>query len=644
MLLASITQVDKYYGEQTILEDATLELRDQDRMALIGRNGSGKSTILNIIAGRIELDGGKVFLRPGVTVAKLEQDPKFEDDSSILEVSELAFADLDRLEKELEGLEQNLADPKIYEQWEVLHEVFSRRGGYERRSRRDAVLSALGFKGREQQSAKSLSGGEKTRLGLAQLLMAQPDVLLLDEPTNHLDMAMRTWLESYLNRYPGGILLVSHDREFLDRACNQTAEIAFGILRTHNGNPSNYRAYREEQLRIEELTRKNQVRERDRVETAALRMKKWAGQNAKLHRRANAMFKRVERLEDAMIGDADSIQGSTRFEFNCSESGDIVLQAQHLSKRFKDKQLFQNVEFTVRQHERIALVGPNGAGKSTFLKTVLGNLVSDDPKAVLRYGSRVRLGYYDQELRGVEPEATLMEEMIRLTGDKEAHNLLGRFMFPLDAQYKLIKDLSGGERARLALLKLTLGEFNLLILDEPTNHLDVEMIEALEEALLNYTGTLIIVSHDRRFIKETTNLIWEVKEGRFTAFDGDWEYYQFKTQQNSELSQNATASQTMSAVKAKQDKPASQNQTNSQSSKESALSKWQLERQLEQLELDIAILEENLGLVNKQLENSAKLKPEEITDLGIEHTKLEQDLLELMTAWDDTTNAIESKV
>ena len=529
MLLAALRDVEKYYGEQTVLDEVTLELRASSRTALIGRNGAGKSTILNILTQATEPDGGTVYLREGVVVAKLEQDPHFEDDASITEVCEEAFAELDKLEEKLEALElKGLDNVEVYEAWEILHEVFERRGGYARRSRRDGVLHALGFSGREEQTAKTLSGGEKTRLGLAQLLMAQPDVLLLDEPTNHLDMQMRSWLESYLNRYPGAVLIVSHDREMLDRAASETAEIAFGLLRTHIGTPSEYRAYRAEQLRIEALTRKNQQREHDRLEDAATQMKKWAGQNAKLHRRAQAMFKRLERFEDTMIGEADPEGRSTRFQFESGESGDIVLQAQHLQKSFGDKQLFKDIGFTLRQSERVALVGPNGAGKSTFLKTLLGTLPSDDPQALLRYGSRVRVGYYDQELRGVEPDNTLIQEMVRLVGDTEAHNLLGRFMFPFDAQYKLIRDLSGGERARLALLKLTLGEYNLLVLDEPTNHLDVEMIEALENALKAYTGTLFIVSHDRRFIEEVTDLVWELKGGSLTQYDGDWDYYQFK--------------------------------------------------------------------------------------------------------------------
>ena len=630
MLLAGLQQVDKYYGEQTVLEAANLELRAASRTALIGRNGAGKSTVLNLLSDRVEPDGGTVFKRDGVTLAKLEQDPHFEPDASILEVSEKAFADLDILEKRLETLEhRGLDQPEVYEAWERLHETFKRRGGYERRARRDMVLHALGFRGREGQMAKSLSGGEKTRLGLAQLLMAQPDVLLLDEPTNHLDMEMRTWLEGYLGRYPGAVLIVSHDREMLDRACSSTAEIAFGTLRSYEGTPSAYRAYRAEQLAVEALTRKNQAREQERLETAAERMKSWAGQNEKLHRRARAMFRRLERYEDTMLGEAEREQGSTRFRFESHESGDIVLQAQHLGKTFGGKRLFSDVGFTLRQGERVALVGPNGAGKSTFLKMLLGNVISDDPRALLHYGARVRVGYYDQELRGVDPENTLLEEMIRMVGDTEAHNLLGRFMFPFEAQFKMVKNLSGGERARLALLKLTLGEHNFLVLDEPTNHLDVEMIEALEQALKAYQGTLLVVSHDRRFIRETTSLVWDLRGGGLTTYDGDWDYYQFK---RAEVEADLEPADLERA------------ETRPQNTPTTGPSKWQLERELADLENKIAGLEADLEEVTQHLTDTAALTAEQIAELGTRHTELENDLLSAMAAWEKVSKNLAEKV
>ncbi len=630
MLLAGLQKVDKYYGEQAVLEAANLELRAASRTALVGRNGAGKSTVLNLLSGRVEPDGGAVFVRDGVTLAKLEQDPHFKPDASILEVSEQSFADLDALEKRLETLEhRGLDQPEVYEAWERLHEIFERRGGYERRARRDMVLHALGFRGREEQLAKSLSGGEKTRLGLAQLLMAQPDVLLLDEPTNHLDMAMRTWLEGYLGRYPGAVLIVSHDRDMLDRACSSTAEIALGTLRSFEGTPSAYRAYRAEQLAVEALTRKNQAREQERLETAAARMKSWAGQNEKLHRRAKAMFKRLERFEDTMIGEAEREQGSTRFRFQSHESGDVVLQAQHLGKAFGGKRLFDGVGFTLRQGERVALVGPNGAGKSTFLKMLLGNLTSDDPRALLRYGARVRVGYYDQELRGVSPDNTLLEEMIRMVGDTEAHNLLGRFMFPYEAQFKLVENLSGGERARLALLKLTLGEHNFLVLDEPTNHLDVEMIEALEHALKAYQGTLLVVSHDRRFIRETTNLVWDLRGGSLTTYDGDWDYYQFKRAEVEADFERADLERV---------------ETRPQNTATKGPSKWQLERDLGNLEVKIAGLEVELAEVTQHLTDTAALTAERITSLGTRHTELENELLSAMAAWEKASESLAEKV
>ena len=412
----------------------------------------------------------------------------------------------------------------------------------------------------------------------------------------------------------------------MDAAGSSTAEIAGGTLRTFDGPPSRYRDYRAEQLRIEAATRKNQAREHERLEAAAGRMKAWAGQNEKLHRRAKAMERRVERYETQMLGEAEREARTTRFQFPCSESGDIVLQAEGLSKSFGGRTLFEDVAFTLRQGERIALVGPNGAGKTSFLKVMLGDAPSDDPAALLRYGARVRVGYYDQELRDVDPERTLIEEMIRLVGDVEAHNLLGRFLFPYEAQYKRISDLSGGERARLALLKLTLGEYNFLVLDEPTNHLDVEMIEALESALNAFEGTLLIVSHDRRFIRETTERVWELRAGRFTAFDGPWDYYQRKRQ--TEAQAEAT--------------PVSESPSEKEP-KAKGPSKWQLERDLEGLEEQIETLEAQLATIGDQLSQSAGLEPEKIGELGEAHARLEAELLEAMAAWEETTEKLSVK-
>src|SRR5690554_2730010 len=660
MLLAALHAVEKVYGEQVVLQDATLELRDGDRVALIGRNGSGKSTILKLLARLEEPDAGRVFTAEDVTLAHLEQDPQFDDVQTVVDVAQRAFQELDVLEERLKELETaGLDDPELFRRWEALHATFERRGGYARRARRDAVLSALGFAHRHDQPVRQLSGGERTRLGLAQLLMAQPDVLLLDEPTNHLDIEMRGWFEAHLSRYPGAALIVSHDRAFLDGAASRTAEVSRGKLRHGPGNPTTYRTARAESERLQALQHADQVKERERLQAATDQMKKWAGQNAKLHRRAKAMQKRVERFEADMVDEVERGERVTRFTFDADESGSIVLTGEHLSKSFGQRSLFDDVSFELRQGDRVGLVGRNGMGKSTLLKMIVGQLPSDDPRGYVRTGSRVRLGYYDQELRGVNPENTLFEELLQRMGDVEAHNALGRFLFPYDAQFKKVADLSGGERARLALLILTLGRYNLLVLDEPTNHLDVEMITALEDALQAYEGTLLFVSHDRRFLEALASNVWEVEEGRFQRYEGDWGYYRRRKER--ERQDEPTGQIGRSGTRSTAPAP---------TPTRSGPSKWQLERRLESLEAQIAEAEASLDVVTRQLAAPEEVTPEMLqgptaraatgaagsavpqpsgppptqgeilAQLGVLHAKLEGELLELMEEWHDITDRL----
>ena len=647
-----------------VLQDATLELRDGDRVALIGRNGSGKSTILRLLAGLEEADAGRVFKAEDVTLAHLEQDPQFDEGTTVVDVATRAFAELDALEERLQELESaGLDDPERFKSWEHLHATFERRGGYARRARRDAVLSALGFADRHLQPVKQLSGGERTRLGLAQLLMAQPDVLLLDEPTNHLDIEMRTWLEGHLGRYPGAALIVSHDRAFLDGAASRTAEVSRGKLRHGPGNPSTYRAARAESERLQAQQRADQEKERGRLQAATDRMKQWAGQNEKLHRRAKAMQKRVDRYEAEMVDEVERGERVTRFDFDADESGSIVLTGEHLSKAFGGRTLFKDVSFELRQGDRVGLVGRNGMGKSTLLKMIVGQLPSDDARGQVRTGARVRLGYYDQELRGVDGENTLFEELLQRMGDVEAHNALGRFLFPYDAQFKKVADLSGGERARLALLNLTLGRYNFLVLDEPTNHLDVEMITALEDALQVYEGTLLFVSHDRRFLDALAQNVWEVDSGRFTQYGGDWAYYQRRKERAQQADGGGQNGRSTSGIGGG---PGTSGAAASQTAPRSGPSKWQLERRLEALESEIEAAEAGLEEVVQQLASPGTVTPGMVTEpggdggpssagaptgpppsqaeilaaLGQKHAKLEEQLLALMEEWHDVTERL----
>ncbi len=663
MSLVALSGVEKAYGEQVVLRDASLEVREGQRLALVGRNGSGKSTVLRLLMGLEEPDKGQVVRARDVVLGFLDQDPEFGRDDTVGGVADAAFAELDALGAELASLEAaGLDDPVTYERWERLHAVFERRGGYSRRARRDGVLHALGFAGRHDDRVVDLSGGERTRLGLARLLMKQPDVLLLDEPTNHLDMDMRAWLEAYLARYPGAAVVVSHDRAFLDAACDTTAEVSRGELRVGQGDPSAYRAAREEAERIQSATRANQERESARLHAAAEQMKLWAGQNAKLHRRAKAMLGRAERFDAGMVDEVPRAERTTRFAFDCDESGDIVLTARHLTQRF-ERTLFEDVSVELRRGDRVALVGPNGAGKTTFLRTLLGDLPSRDPRGSVTTGARVRLGYYDQDLRGVDDDATLFEELLRRMGDREAHDALGRFMFPYEAQFKKVRDLSGGERARLALLLLTLGRHNLLVLDEPTNHLDVEMIEALEDALRAYRGTLLVVSHDRRFLAGLVDRVWEVEGGSFREYEGDWSFYWRKRRERA----GAHASDTGSAgprggrgagragapvAAVPSGRPAPRD-----AGRFVGRSAWQLRRDLEEVEARIAEVEEELGRVAAGLsspgeaalalvpELSARSGPppgraEVIGALGERHAHLEARLLALMEEWHELTDLV----
>ncbi len=664
VILASLQRVDRHHGEQTVLAAASLELRPGERLALIGRNGAGKTTILRLLAGREVADGGETFQRPGITFGLLDQDARFDGDDAtglrVAAVADGAFRDLDEMELALTRLEHaGLDDPDVYANWDDLHQRFERRGGYARRARRDAVLHALGFAGREDQLIQNLSGGERTRLGLARMLMAQPDVLLLDEPTNHLDLEMRAWLEGFVGRYPGAAVLVSHDRAFLDGACDRTAEIDRGELRVANGNPSEYRAARAEQARIEARTRVNEARERERLAEAAARMKRWAGQNEKLHRRARAMERRLERYEAGMLEEERPEAASTRFRFPCPPSADLVLHAQHLSARY-DRTLFEGVELVVRSGERVVITGPNGAGKTTLLRTLLGERPSDDPRASIRWGTRVRVAYYDQDLGGVDGDARLIEELIRLVGDAEAHDLLGRFMFPYQAQFKRVADLSGGERARLALLKLTLAEANVLVLDEPTNHLDVEMIEALEAALAVYDGTLLLVSHDRRFLEAMATRVWEVDAGRVSDFEGDWAFYRRKRDARRAI---GSAHGGREGIRAGGRRPATGERgdaaagdatgvdAGAQGEASDERSPWRLRRELERWEGEVARLEAELAEVQGELERAAASDGGAAArdggahwaELGRRHDALEAKLLAAMASWEAAASALAAK-
>ncbi|WP_147370696.1 ribosomal protection-like ABC-F family protein, partial [Meiothermus taiwanensis] len=506
-------------GARDLLAGVNLELRHGDRLALVGANGSGKTTLMRLLVGELEPSAGRIYRSEGVHLELLAQDPQYGPADTVESVLKRGFARVQAMEAELARLEAHLADPEIYHRWEALHERYQAVGGYQQRARYEAVLKGLRFAGREQEKAGVLSGGEARRLALGALLLSGADALLLDEPTNHLDLEMTAWLEGFLQSYGGAILTVSHDRRFLDQVTQRVAWLRRGQIRLYEGNYSAFR--RERALQEEQEAREyaNWLKEKERREGILEQAQRWAHSSAKHARRLHSLEARMAQFEEEAVQPPEQDEPGVRIRFPLEKeaTAERVLEGWELHKSLGGRLLFQIPHLLVRKGERIALIGPNGAGKTTLLKVLLGLLPSDHPAGRVKTGPGVRIGYYDQKLSGFDPELTLFETLYRMLGEK-AHAALGGWMFPYEAQFKQVKHLSGGERARLALLSLSLQQASLLILDEPTNHLDLKTVEALEQALLSYPGTLLLVSHDLAFLDQLATRTWHLHNGQFTDY------------------------------------------------------------------------------------------------------------------------------
>lgn len=623
-MLLALENVEKDYGPRIVLADISLSIEAGDRLGLVGRNGAGKTTLLRLLTGELMPDSGTVRQAAGLRVGALQQDPKFEDGATINSVLEAAFHELDALEAELTeaALAMHSGTEASILHHEALLEQFARRGGYERRSRKEAVALAFGFRGREDDPVRGLSGGEKTRLGLAALLVENPDVLLLDEPTNHLDIVMVEWLEGFLARYSGAVVVISHDRTFLNSVTNETAYLRDAGLRLYSGNYQKFREQLEIELEQQAARYAQDSKSIASLQASADRMKIWGLGMSKLARRAKAMQSRVDRLKAAAAPPPPPEERTTRIVFHAPGSGDVVLDAQHLSRTLGGQTLFRQVNVQVRRGERVAIVGRNGAGKTTLLRTLLGLDPSDDPRGKVMLGSRVSVGYYDQALRGVEPQQTLYDVAREyVQRDPDAHDLLGTFMFPYEQHDKQAKILSGGERARLALLKLAQEDHNLLVLDEPTNHLDMEMVEALETALAQFQGTLMMVSHDRAFVEGLADRIWLLEDGQFYEYPG-WEDYREKHKPAEKPAESAPP-----APKA------------APTPKGKGL--WHLKREVEHIEAEIARLENELAQAHDALASASA--DADFVQLGQRAHDLEEQLSAQLSLWEERQAEVEAR-
>ncbi len=529
-MILSCQNICKAFGEEEIIKDACFHIEEKEKAALIGNNGAGKTTLLRIIMNELSADSGSVVISRDKKIGYLAQYQDIHGHQTIYDELSSTKQHIIDMENRIRTLEQEMKNSQG-EQLEKLMQTYSRlthqfelENGYAYKSQIAGVLKGLGFSEEDfTKQIETLSGGQKTRVALGKLLLSQPDILLLDEPTNHLDMESIAWLENYLLTYPGAVLIVSHDRYFLDKVVTKVVEIEAGYVRMYSGNYSAY-ALKKAQLRDAQYKAYlNQQREIKHQEAVIAKLKSF--NREKSIRRAESrekMLDKMQRLDKpAEINDQMRLTLEPRFI-----SGNDVLTVEELSKTFPGQTLFQNISFEIKRGERVALIGNNGTGKTTLLKILNQVIPADSGKFTL--GSKVQIGYYDQEHHVLHMEKTVFQEISdtypTLT-ETQIRNMLAAFLFTGDDVFKVISSLSGGERGRVSLAKLMLSEANFLILDEPTNHLDIASKEILEEALNSYTGTVLYVSHDRYFINQTATRIMDLTNQAIVNYIGDYDYY-----------------------------------------------------------------------------------------------------------------------
>ena len=533
MIVLSAKDITKSYGVDVILDKISFHINEGDRVGIVGANGAGKTTLLNILSGELQADEGQFFLSQSSTIGYLKQKNNFDSDSTVLEEVEKIFKPIADMEQEMTELslqigELGAAAGCLMNRYAQLQDTFKNQGGYSYKSEMTGILNSMAF-GEEYYDKKisTLSGGERTRLALACLLLEKPDILFLDEPTNHLDIGTLKWLEQYLKSYKGTIVMVSHDRYFLDQMTNRIFEVEHHRLKCYEGNYSQF-AEKKKALREAEMRAYNKQQTEIRRQEDMIRRFKERG-TEKLAKRAASREKRLEHMERLQRPEAETGKMKIRFRQEY-QSGNDVLLGENLAKSFgfgvSRRELFSHVSFDIKRGERICIVGPNGVGKTTLLRILMEEI--SPTEGYLKIGHNVKFGYYDQGQMLLNDAATVIDEVhdsYRLYKDAEIRAILGRFLFKNDQVFLQVGSLSGGEKARLALLKLRMSGANVLVLDEPTNHLDIDSKEVFEEALLDYPGTVIVVSHDRYFLNRIPTRILELQKDGLTEYLGKYDYY-----------------------------------------------------------------------------------------------------------------------
>lgn len=529
-MIFACKDIQKSYGIDTILEKVSFNIEDREKVAIVGVNGAGKTTVFKIITGEISADNGDMFIRKDASMGYLAQNFVIDKNITVYEEMLSVFNNIMDMEKNLRDMENKMANvseaelPKFMEQYSRLSHDFEQLDGYSYKSRIKGVLKGLGFTEEEyNKPLNTLSGGQKTRVHLGKLLLTQPDLLLLDEPTNHLDIDSLVWLEDFLRSYPKAVLIISHDRYFMDRIVTKVIEIENKKSTIYEGNYSYYAEQKEINRQIQLKQYINQQKEIKHQEEVIRTLRSF--NREKSIKRAESREKALEKME--RVERPESLPDKMRLTLTPRiTSGNDVLHAENLSKSFPDKTLFSGVNFNVRRSEKVAIIGPNGVGKSTLFKMLLGKVKYDSGE--IKLGTNVNIGYYDQEQQTLDETKTIFQEISdtypNMTNG-EIRNVLAAFVFTGDDIFKTIGSLSGGEKGRISLAKIMLSEANLLMLDEPTNHLDMFSKEILENAINSYEGTVIYISHDRYFINRTAERILDLNPYGVTEYLGNYDYY-----------------------------------------------------------------------------------------------------------------------
>ncbi|MFE4764368.1 ABC-F family ATP-binding cassette domain-containing protein [Bacillus mycoides] len=602
MILLQVNGLSKLYGAETILANIKLEVQTKDRIALVGRNGAGKSTLLKIMAGELSHDGGEIIKPKDVSMGYLAQNTGLETSLTIWDEMLTVFTHLQQMETKLRRLEQemgkeeNFSNAAIYEKlladYDQLQLDYKDQGGYQYEADIRSILSGLGFPVETHQTKIStLSGGQKTRLALGKLLLTRPDLLILDEPTNHLDIETLTWLEQYLQGYPGAILIVSHDRYFLDKLVTQVYEISNKESRRFVGN---YSKYLDSKSALYEQEMKRYEKQQDEISKLEDFVQKNIAR-ASTTKRAQSRRKQLDRMEVLTRPLGDSKSASFHFDIE-KQSGNDVLQVKDATIGYYQEPIIEHVNMRLTRGDSVALVGPNGIGKSTLLKSIVNKLQLLHGNVA--FGSNVSVGYYDQEQANLTSSKRVLNELwdeYPLQPEKEIRTILGNFLFTGDDVLKPVSSLSGGQKARLALAKLMMQKSNLLILDEPTNHLDLNSKEILENALIDYPGTLLFVSHDRYFINRVTTTVVELSTEGAQEYLGDYDYY---VEKKNEMIERAELEQ---EDEVPVQKVVAQEKLNYLEEKERKQLERQRTRKIEELEQNIVGLEEEIATLEDQL-------------------------------------------